>query len=94
MLTESNTRLLGEYVTWTFSPNNNTFAVVPACSQVSSGDLVATAGYSKRMGQIMPDNQVKVRLLCNFIHAEQQDEGGYRSQQVGGSCKGRDTMRL
>jgi hypothetical protein len=28
--------------------------------EVSSGDLVATAGYSKRMGQLMPDNVVKV----------------------------------
>lgn len=31
--------------------------------EVSSGDLVATAGYSKRMGQLMPDNVVKVRWL-------------------------------
>jgi len=31
-----------------------------SCMEVSSGDLVATAGYSKRMGQLMPDNAVKV----------------------------------
>jgi hypothetical protein len=37
------------------------FGIVPVYPQVSSGDLIATAGYSKRMGQIMPDNQVKVR---------------------------------
>lgn len=31
-----------------------------SCMEVSSGELVATAGYSKRMGQLMPDNVVKV----------------------------------
>jgi hypothetical protein len=35
-----------------------------SCMEVSSGDLIATAGYIKRMGQLMPDNVVKV---CWFV---------------------------
>jgi hypothetical protein len=30
---------------------------------VSEGGMVATAGYSKRMGQVMPENVVKVMLF-------------------------------
>lgn len=35
-----------------------------SCMEVSSGDLVATAGYSKGKRQLIPDNLVKVRWLA------------------------------
>jgi hypothetical protein len=49
--------------------------------EVSSADLVATAGYSKRMGQLMPDNVVKV---CTQKQHVKVPEGGEGAKEGGG----------